>query len=155
MISIGLSDVFLDGLLTQPRDVVVSFEGRLSLGCDGLVYFEDEFFPVVELAVALSGWLRLGEAIRPDFDFEAMSAEEPGILWFRSFDGSWRVGSIWQDSPCAATVTLQQLDDLALGYVSTVRDRVLSVGGRQALTWLDRAISEGFSDSAGGRASGG
>lgn len=155
MISIGLSDVFLDGLLTQPRDVVVSVEGRLSLGCDGVVYFEDDFFPVVELAVALNGWLRLGEVARPDFEFEAMSAEEPGILWFRSFDGSWRVGSIWQDSPCVATVTLQQLDVLARGYISTVREEVLSVGGLQALTWLDRGLSAGFGGSAGGRASGG
>lgn len=155
MISIELSDVFLDGPLTQPRDVVVSIEGRLSLRCDCSVYFEDKFFPVTELAVALSGWLRLGEATRPDFEFEAMSAEEPGIVWFRSFDGRWRLGSIWQDSPCAATVTLQEADDLALGYISTVRTSVLSVGGRHALTWLDQALGEGFNDSAGGRTSGG
>lgn len=141
MISIQLSDVVTDAPLMNARGVVVNVEGRLRLRCGGAVIFDEQSFPVAELAVALARWSGRG-AERSSFEFDSMSAEEPGLVWFRRSEGEgWRVGSIWQDSPCMTELSLGELDNLTEQFVEEVRRIIDEIGGRQAAEQFDLALS--------------
>lgn len=78
---------------------------------DGLIY-EEVDFPVIELALHLSEWLRNGEPNGLDFEFDSMETPETGWIWIRRYNTGWRLGSIHQERPA---ITVHSSNDMATG----------------------------------------
>ena len=63
--------------LPRPYDVLLGVEATLRLTmADGQVVYEEQFFPIVELAVALQDWLCDGFAVGSDFSFDSVESDE-------------------------------------------------------------------------------
>jgi hypothetical protein len=77
-------------------DVIANGEGRLVLAQDDLVIFEENLFPVVELARDLARWLKA--AFRENYSFESMSFEDTGSIRVWEVAGEWVLSSDFADS---------------------------------------------------------
>ena len=100
MIRFEISDLVADPRPPTDRiELVANVEANFSIMVDDRLVYQEVSFPVVELAVALHQWLAHRGPDNPDFEFESMSAEEPGLVWIRWAGSGWRVGSIDQEQP--------------------------------------------------------
>jgi hypothetical protein len=73
-------------------DRLLGVQANVRIVVDGREWFNQPMFPVVELAAAVTTWLRRGG----DFEFETMDADESPFLWVRAVPGGFRVGAAWQ-----------------------------------------------------------
>ena len=126
--------------LDTATDVIVNLEADLTMEFEGNVIYEEVSFPVAELAFALIKWAQSRAADRPDFEFDSMSAEEPGLVWVRRTNGGSRVGSICQDRPLTTVLAMEQVDQVIRGYVEDLRSQVLDRFGQRALEQLVEAL---------------
>lgn len=110
--------------IRAPYDIELGVVASLTISVDDRQVYREVLFPVIELRLALARWLVSGSI--EDFEFESMESDEIGLVWLRRQpSGGWRVGSVHQDRPEVAELTLsdvasavQQLSDLVDGWVA-------------------------------------
>lgn len=121
-------------------DVVANLEADLRLEVDGEEIYAEASFPVAELAAGLARWSTTPSDDRPDFEFDSISAEEPGLIWIRRVDDGWRVGSIRQEKPDLRAFSGPEIDQLVQDYIGELRDRVEETYGRAVAANLREAL---------------
>lgn len=128
------------GCLDTATDVIANLEADITLEVEGSVIYEEVSFPVAELALALTRWAQSCSADRPDFEFDSMSAEEPGLVWIRRTEGGWRFGSICQDRPETKVFPTEQVDEAIRKYIGDLKTQVGGTFGPGALQRLVDAL---------------
>lgn len=94
MIYIVVSNIRFDGpLSTSPGDILVRTGVDLAIISEGQVIYSETDFPVVELAAALSEWIRRPLSPGRQFTFDSMSTPKPGWVWIRGDENGWFIGS--------------------------------------------------------------
>lgn len=120
-----MSLVFVDAKLDsrglpEPYDVLLGVEATLRLTSgDGRLVYEEPFFPVVELALAIQDWLEAGIGAGEDFSFESVESDEAGLLWCRLHGRGWRIGALEQEF---ADMTVYETAHIAEAFSAFVRD---------------------------------
>lgn len=74
-----------------------------------VLYFEIDF-PVIELAAALAHWSDVAAPLDADFEFDSMSAPEPGWVQIRRESAGWRLGSLHQEYPEMGVFTTDEVE---------------------------------------------
>lgn len=140
------AELVISGLRSDPPrlsdeiDLVANIEADLRLAVDGQVVYEEVSFPVVELALALVRWLATPPDDRSGFEFDSMSAEEPGLIWIRRVGDGWRVGSIHQERSDLRALTSVEIEALIRGFVAQISDGFEARFGSSAWGLLDHAL---------------
>ena len=107
--------------LPRPYDVLLGVEATLRLTmADGQVVYEEQFFPIVELAVALQDWLCDGFAVGSDFSFDSVESDDTGLLWCRACGSGWRIGALEQDFPDLTMYSQAEVKALFSRFIATV-----------------------------------
>ncbi|TQL04602.1 hypothetical protein [Cellulomonas sp. SLBN-39] len=106
-------------------DHLVALEGNFVLTVDGAVIYQDDLFPIAELARCLTLWL--DAAGGDDFAFDSMSVEEVGALYaWREHDGLL-VGSTLAPEHGASLVSEEEFVRAARSFISAVRARLVEM----------------------------
>ena len=113
----------------EPYDVLLGAVARVRLEC-GVVVYREELFPIAELALALEDWLRDGLPASTDFTFDSVEHDEPGLIWCRSEEDGWRLGSIHADATDPFVHSSEEVAEAFHGFVEAVRSWVRSTTGR-------------------------
>jgi len=114
----------------EPYDVLLGAVARVRLECGGVVVYREELFPIAELALALEDWLRAGLPASTGFTFDSVEHDEPGLIWCRSEEEGWRLGSIHADAADPIVHSSEEVAEAFDGFVETVRSWVRSTTGR-------------------------
>jgi len=122
VIGLEFTDLHLDGdPSTDAYDIMLRVVATFDIHIDGSVFFSEEEFPIVELAVDLGYWLKHGDA--NEFRYESLEYE--GILvWFKPEAEGWRVGSDLRERPSDRVFTLEEVREAAASYIDRVRREV-------------------------------
>jgi hypothetical protein len=97
---------------------------RLRVLSDGLVLFEEEDYPIVELAVQLRDWLDQPATNRQDFISRSIETDEEGWITIVRAPGGWLVSGIDNDSPPGT----QPEEEIELAIREFLRDVAEQVG---------------------------
>jgi len=100
------------------RDRLLGVQANLRILVDGQEWFNQPLFPVVELAAAVTTWLRRGG----DFEFESIEADESPLLWVRSVPGAFRIGAAWQAFSVVEPIPAQDLRIQLERFAAAIRD---------------------------------
>lgn len=96
-------------------DLEIGVTANLSLRVAEKVIYQELMFPIVELRVALDRWVQQGPDTS-DFEFVSMESDETGLVWLRRQpSGSWRAGSVHQDTPA--------VEEFDWGQIATAIER--------------------------------
>ena len=87
---------------------------------EGLLLSEPNWC-IVELANSIAVWLRNASENGPEFTYTSMDYEQMNLLWFRQrTNGTWHVGSAWQNFECTTPIPFSELQEAARQYVLRV-----------------------------------
>lgn len=101
-------------------DLEIGVTATLSLRVAEKVIYQELMFPIVELRVALDRWARQGPDTS-DFEFVSLESDEAGLVWLRRQpSGSWRAGSIHQDTPAMKEFDWRQITTAIERYMADV-----------------------------------
>lgn len=112
------------GVVRHPRELFVGVTATFEIVADDQSLYEEDDFPVAELAAALLRWLRDAHEARnaDDFEFDSMSTPEPGWVWIRQTEGYWRVGSLHQEFPLMTEFSLGEIRMAVEAFTSSLID---------------------------------
>lgn len=100
--------------VSDALDAYIRITGTFRIRSNSRVVYEEEAFPVLELAADLLDWERRDLPQNLDFEFDSMSTPESGWVWLRKEgEEGFRIGSIHQISP-----------DMSVHKVSEVRQAI-------------------------------
>lgn len=102
--------------LTKPHEFLLRIVADFSMWSDNRLLYEEPEFCVVEFAQQLDDWLKEPDA--PDFEYDAIDAEEPGLVWFRFEKDGWRVGSLFQEQPEMREHSRESLKSAAMEFMA-------------------------------------
>lgn len=128
--------------LSDVIDVVANIEADVRLETDGGAIYDEVSFPVAELAVALTRWTQAPVTNRADFEFDSMSAEEPGLLFIRRADDGWRVGSIHQERAESRIFTAVEVDEFVRTFIRQLTREVATAFGPDVSALLSDALEK-------------
>lgn len=128
--------------LSDATDVVANLEADVRLETDGEAIYDEVSFPVAELAVTLTRWMQAPVTNRADFEFDSMSAEEPGLLWIRRASDGWRVGSIHQEGPEPRIFTPVEVDEFVRTFIERLTEEVATAFGLDVSAALSEALQK-------------
>ncbi len=80
---------------------------------DSEVLYCEQQFCVLEFALALSKWLNLVHQTGEHFIYVSMESEEIGLVWIKTNDAGWRVGSVHQEYEETNVFSLGEIKDAA------------------------------------------
>ncbi|GAA1100080.1 hypothetical protein [Kitasatospora arboriphila] len=129
--NLGSPDLARRGLTADSAPVevlLVDIEADLVISDDGRTVWNEDGFPVAELARALSLWLRLPDGERRDFAFDSMSYDVPGAVRITATEGGWRVGSVFAPDTWGSPTTWPRLVVDLAAFIATVREGVIALG---------------------------
>lgn len=93
-----------------PYDLLLGVVADVTWTVGDRVLFTEELMPVVELALALRGWLDRGLPNGDELSYDSIEADESGLIWSRPEGAGWRVGALHQEYP---EVTVWSAADVA------------------------------------------
>lgn len=93
-----------------PDDLLLGVVADIEWTVGDRVLFTEEMVPVVELALAMRGWLDRGLPKGEEFSYDSVEADDTGLIWTRPEAGGWRVGALFQEYP---EVTVWSPDEVA------------------------------------------
>lgn len=102
--------------LTAPHEFLLRIVADFSMWVDDRLLYQEPEFCVVEFAQQVDRWLR--ESDINDFEYDAMDAEEPGLVWFRFEKDGWRVGSLFQEQPEMREYSKENLKNAAMAFMA-------------------------------------
>lgn len=107
-------------------DYLIAIEADFRMLDGETVIYEEPYFPVIELARALSLWVARG--CEDDFAFESMSYEEPGaVVIVRQQDG-WTFGSRLTPEVASSVVLWAAIQDGIRRFIAQVRADLTRLG---------------------------
>jgi hypothetical protein len=122
MLELRFSDLYDDGGRADPIPEVDVSASEFSIVVSGKTLYSEPHMTVIELVGALTRWLRVPRESRSDFEFDSMSTDERGLVWIKSTNGGYRIGSVHQ-----AYEELREFSDLEIrAAVEKFRDRLLA-----------------------------
>jgi hypothetical protein len=107
--------------LEDPIDMLLGIVADARFLADDRLLLSMPAFPLVELAAQLDYWLKQGGD--KDFSYESAEAEDE-LLWFRTVDDHWFVGSDLADAPTKHETTHSAATEFARTYIDRVKDEV-------------------------------
>lgn len=108
--------------------LLVDIEADLAISDGSRTLWNEERFPVAELARALSLWLRLPDGERGNFTFDSMTYDVLGAVRITASDEGWQVGSVFAADAPIPPVTWESLLPELVDFIEEVRDRVTALG---------------------------
>lgn len=137
VISLALGPLRLERPRVTTRwDVLLGVVADFSLhvGARRLIY--EESFPVVELVVALQGWLRdLRHGLVRSFSYESMESADGSLLDFVREGPGWAVRSRLQEYEEGRVLTTDELRGAAERFVKDVERAAASELGLDIRRW--------------------
>ncbi|MEV5433396.1 hypothetical protein [Streptomyces sp. NPDC052701] len=113
---------------TSRAELLVNIEANLSVvDADGPV-FQEDLFPVAELARDLSRWAAQPEEKRENFEWESMSYDEKGTVRIHATEAGWRLGSVQTPDSWSRPVSWPELLGSIRDYVARVRRDIEALG---------------------------
>ncbi|MGL5866611.1 MAG: hypothetical protein ACRCYX_12225 [Dermatophilaceae bacterium] len=117
--------------LPEPYDAVLGVEATLQLTSgDGRLVYEEPFFPVVELALALEDWLKSGLGAGKDFSFDSVESDESGLLSCRPHGCGWRIGALEQEFADMTVYGTARVAEVFSAFVRDVDGWLMASTGR-------------------------
>ena len=107
-------------------DYLIAFDADLRVAVGGETVYEDQDFPVVELARSLLMWI--DDADRGDFEFDSMSFEEVGSIAFRQSSDGWRFHSVFRPGVATAHVDWDEVEAGCRGLITRVTADLAGLG---------------------------
>lgn len=97
---------------------MINIEAKLSITDSIGLYFEEEFFTVVELAAQLKKWLK---SKRSTFIFESMDDDIEELLVFKPYNNGWLIYTSLENRPFSELLTNSEINEIAEKYISDVK----------------------------------
>ncbi len=119
-------------------DYLVAVDADLAITDDGREIYVEPYFPVVELARQLAGWVTSGH--RADFVFDSLSSDVAGLVTIASEAGGWVVFSALAPHVRSAPVSTADLDRCVGDFLEAVRQD-LTARGRDAARIVDLGVA--------------
>ncbi|MFE5795776.1 hypothetical protein ACFQ8C_24825 [Streptomyces sp. NPDC056503] len=110
-----------------PEILLVDIEADLVISDNGRTVWNEDMFPVAELAYDLARWLRLADGARGNFTFDS-SYEQPGAVQIVATDEGWRVGSAFSADTQSSPVNWESLVPDLVAFIEDVRAGVATLG---------------------------
>jgi len=136
-----------DGALDEYWQLLLHVVADFSILIDSKVLYCEHQFCVVEFAVALSKWLNRAHQTGEDFIYTSMESEDVGLVWIKSNDPGWCVGSVYQE--------YEEANIFDLGEIMNAAEKFLGQLEAEASAKLGRGLREFISqelDAAGNTA---
>lgn len=112
---------------TTQADYLVSVEGDLRIVDDGGTWeYDEQSFPVVELARSLLRWL--DDPGRPDFAFDSMSYEEVGAVAVRRSERGWVFSSVFDPGSTSSPVDWAETERCIRAFIDQVEADLRDLG---------------------------
>lgn len=126
MLELRFSGLYEEGGRADRIPEVDVSASEFSIVVDGKTLYSEPHMTVIELLGALTSWLRVPAESRSDFEFESMSTDERGLVWIKTTNGRYRIGSVHQ-----AYEELRELSESEIrAAVEQFRDRLLVAAHR-------------------------
>jgi hypothetical protein len=117
---------------TTQADYLVSLDAPFRILDGDDVFYEENAFPVVELARSLLTWL--DDPARGDFEFSSMSFEEVGTVRVRETDAGWTFSSVFDPAASSPPVDWAEVERCVRMFVSGVERDLRALGIDPATT---------------------
>ena len=88
--------------------------GTIDVDIGGQLFYREEEFPLVELAISLEDWLQSG---RGDFTFVSIESDDQPIFWARDEHDGWHLGAVDQLFDDLVPHDRSELELAFVGYV--------------------------------------
>ena len=131
---IAAFDYRIEGDLSNPPEVfqlLLYVVADLRLSFHGQTMYEEESFPVVELASALERWK--SGPLPLSFEFRSMESDCGPLIYFEYSPRGYRIGSVHQCVKCDEWLEEKALLNLVDAYCHDVRLRTTALLGFDAL----------------------
>ena len=102
-----------EGALDEHWEILLHVIADFSILVDSKVLYCEQQFCVVEFALDISGWLNRVHRNGEDFIYTSMESEEIGLVWIKSSDSGWRIGSVHQEYEETNIFSLEEIRDAA------------------------------------------
>jgi len=122
MITIASSNYRVEGELSDPPqrfELLLHIVADICVRCGDTTVYEEESFPVVELALSLEQWVL--ESDRSSFEFFSMESDDGPLLRFYNTNGAYSFSSVHQSRECRVELDREALNSTLLEYCSNVR----------------------------------
>lgn len=116
MTNFSYSNLSYNGICpTEPWQVYLHIVADFEVNVDGCLLYAEQLFPVVEFVIEAQVWARGLPGKVTDFIFASMESEQEALIWIRSCDEAWRIGSTMEGTssgPLQVTEAVGALNDL-------------------------------------------
>lgn len=106
--------------IRHPDDLLLGVVADIEWTVGDRVLFAEEMVPVVELALAMRGWLARGLPLGEEFSYDSVEADDTGLIWTRREAGGWRVGALFQEYPEMTIWSPEEVAQLFRDFVEGV-----------------------------------
>lgn len=122
-----------DDISTPPErhELLLRIVADIRLICDGKAIYEEESFPVVELAFFLERWL--AEQQGTSFEFTSMEATEGPQIVFRFESNGYTVAAFDELNKCKQVVEVDTLKQAVNSFCQSVRSNSRNLIGFDAV----------------------
>jgi hypothetical protein len=134
MITIALMNYRVEGDLSDPPqkfELLLHIVADICVRCGEDNVYEDESFPIVELAWRLEQWLL--EDHPCSFEFYSMESDDGPLLCFAYVDGSYSFSSIHQSGECRSELDYYAIRQAVRALCSDIRNASVCLTGIDAV----------------------
>ena len=134
MITIASSNHRVEGEISDPPqkfELLLHIVADICVRCGGKAVYEEESFPIVELALALEQWLRNSHPV--SFEFFSMESDEGPLLRFEYTNGAFSFFSEHQIGECQVKSDWESLQRAVRDFCSDVRKASTKLLGLDAV----------------------
>jgi len=110
--------------LAEPWQTYLRIVGDFKIEVRAASIYTEEQFPLVEFAIQSQIWSREAVLQPRDFNYTSLESEEPSLVWFRMEQGTWKIGSAFQDRDCAELFGLEEIVAALDRYYKELRRHV-------------------------------
>lgn len=135
VVAIQLGKLRVEGNLSSPPEIyelLLHLVADIRLRCQNLTIYEEDSFPVVELAQACLQWKTTHHPTQ-DFEFYSMESADGPLIWFRHDNNAYSVGSAFQELSCSQYVSEKELEEIMARFCDAVRTQSIELVGFDAL----------------------
>lgn len=126
-VRVSFTNLHIDGQVRPLREhqLLLRIVANLEVWAKVTLVYKEIDFTVVELAYALSQWLK--DTSR-DFEFKSMEHECPALIYFRKSGNWWNVGTEANTATNASHIEAPALVEAATDFISKVQLGCRAIG---------------------------
>ena len=122
------------------EDLLLGVSGDFAINIDGRDLYQEQEFPLLELAAQLARWLCRGPKVEDDFEFESMESQDEPLLSLRRAPQGWNIGSVHQAYEDLHQFSWEELNQAFGSFLHELRKELTIVYGLEVSRILPQTI---------------